>query len=477
MQYTVTETDEDGFTVEKTGDTGTIDEKGCEADFINTRIRNNVSVAVKKAWDDDNNRDGKRPLKVTVDLLADDTVIRTTDLTQENHWMAVEKDLPETDADGKKITYTWAERDPGSGYTLSGSVKNGTVTVLTNSRDPETTEIRIEQKWVDSDDAAGLRPDKVHAQLYADGEACGDPVVLDEGNGWKHTWTEPANNGRTETVYTVEVLDVPPPYESEMSGNAKDGFVNTSTLECGSLVIRKTFDIEETGSPEEPETELRDITVRKVWEDNDDQDGIRPESVTVHLYAGGEMIRTARLNETTGWKYTFKDLPKTAHGSKIRYSVKEDPVPGYTCEVNGTTIRNIHRPDEVTVTVRKVWDDDKNAAGIRPASISVRLSNGMTVILSDSNNWQASVSGLPKRADGEEIRYSWTEQETAGYLQKSMTVQGNVTIFTNAPTSLPDIPEGVKKPSLPGEKFDYHEDYPTPLGVETIINHVGDCFD
>ena len=127
---------------------------------------------------------------------------------------------------------------------------------------------------------------------------------------------------------------------------------------------------------EKPEPELRNITVQKIWVDNDNRDGNRPESVTVRLLAGGEEIRTAVLRAENGWKYTFTDLPKTAHGNWISYFIKEDPVKDYVTQVSGFTVRNIYRPETTTDSVRKVWDDNNNIGNIRPAAINVQLYTG-----------------------------------------------------------------------------------------------------
>lgn len=342
----------------------------------------------------------------------------------------------------------------------------------------EETEIRFEQKWIDNDDANGTRPEQIRVQLYADGEACGDEVIVTAKDGWKHTWTDlKKNSGGREIVYTLGVLDVPGVYRSEKTGNAANGFVNTSTVERGSLVIRKTFDIGIPEKEEETEPELRDITVRKVWEDNDNRDGNRPGSVTVHLLAGGEKIRTATLKAENGWKYTFADLPKTAHGKRIAYSVTEDPVTDYTCRVDGFTIRNIYRLETTAVTVRKAWDDDNNRAGIRPESIRMTLSSGQAVILNKANGWQATVTGLPKRLNGREALYTWTEQNILGYRLQNVSTTGTVTTFTNEVFRTPEIPENLKPKKMPSGEWQVFEVYATALGVETLINHVGDCFD
>ena len=450
-----------------------------ELEFTNRYVRN-ISVAVKKVWEDDNNRDGLRPLKVTVDLLSNGTVIRTIDLTEKDSWMAVVKDLPEVDDDDNEIAYTWTEHDPGNGYRLKGTEKNGNVTVLTNEYDVKTTEVTVRKVWEDNGNAAGKRKD-IRVQLYANGEAYKEEVTLSEANGWKYTWTGLEKNciyaGASQPItYTVEETEIPEGYQAKVTGDASTEFVITNTLETGSLIIEKKFDIEEPEVPEEPETELTDITVQKVWADNNNQDGIRPASITVHLYAGGEKIDTAQLTAAGGWTHTFKDLPVTVRDKQIKYSVKEDPVPGYITVVRGFTIRNIHEPETVNIAVQKLWNDCDDLLGIRPANIRVMLSNGTTVILSEENHWMAAVTGLPKRENGEEITYTWTEQEVTGYKLTSVTVTGSMTTFTNTPIKPPEVPEEIKEPKVP-EEFAYFEEYKTALGVETIINHVGDCFD
>jgi hypothetical protein len=117
--------------------------------------------------------------------------------------------------------------------------------------------------------------------------------------------------------------------------------------------------------------------------------------------------------------------------------------------------------DYTDIPVIKVWEDNNNKNKLRPKSIWARLSNGMTVVLSDENNWTATIENLPKYKDGEEITYTWTEQEVLGYKQKSVVVDGTTTTFTNA------IPGRPGKP--PEEVPEY-----TSVG---IVNNTGDCFD
>ena len=92
-------------------------------------------------------------------------------------------------------------------------------------------------------------------------------------------------------------------------------------------------------------------------------------------------------------------------------------------------------PEETEATVIKVWDDDNNRDGKRPASLDVALSNGQTVILNDDNAWSAKVTGLYKYEAGELIEYTWTEGSLPeGYTLTDTSVAGTLTTFTNTYT-------------------------------------------
>ena len=59
------------------------------------------------------------------------------------------------------------------------------------------------------------------------------------------------------------------------------------------------------------------------------------------------------------------------------------------------------------------------------------LSNGQTVTL-QPDDWSATVSNLPKYANGQVISYSWTEDTVPeGYTLTGTVVEGDLTTFTN----------------------------------------------
>ena len=235
----------------------------------------------------------------------------------------------------------------------------------------------------------------------------------------------------------------------------------------------------------EPEAEFVDIPVSKTWNDNNNADGNRPASITVHLYADGVEADSHALTAAEGWAYTFMEKPRYQEDNKteIEYTVKEDDVPMYSQEIIGYHIVNHYQPEVTSMSVSKVWKDSDNAQGIRPSTIAMLLYDGIrsnpvtVVVLSDENGWSATVDNLPVTVNGRKAEYGWKEQEVLGYTLENVEQRGSHMTFTNAVWSRPDKPSQGKKPKTAGQAMYIFEDYDTPLGVEIVINHVGDCFD
>jgi hypothetical protein len=441
-----------------------------------------LSATVRKIWKDDGNRDGLRPAAITVNLLANGVKKTSVTLNEANNWTAMVTKLPAVDDECKDITYTWEEPVPGTGYTLTDNTTVGTLTTLTNTHENETIPVSVRKIWEDDDNKANKRPAKILVQLYADGKAEGKPVELNAENGWTYNWQNLTKNVRENSltraiVYTVAETEIPEGYRSTVHGNATRGFVITNTYDTGKLAIEKKFDIE-PWNPEVPDDSPIDIPVTKTWNDDNNRDGNRPVSVTVRLLADGTEVASAQLSEENEWKYTFTGLPRlTEAKERINYTITEDPVDWYTAEIKGFNIRNNYEPEVTSVSVKKVWDDNNNDAAQRPSSIAMTLSNGMTVVLSPLNDWTATIDNLPTRVNGEPVTYTWTEQQVIGYTLTGVVTEGNLTTFTNRYWERPQNPQNANTPRLPGKPVYVFDEYETPLGVEIVINHVGDCFD
>lgn len=120
-----------------------------------------------------------------------------------------------------------------------------------------------------------------------------------------------------------------------------------------------------TNSKPAPKENTVDIEVEKIWKDNDNSAKLRPSEITVHLYQStskddeGDMIATAKLDESGEWKTTFKEMDKYPTNSTTQYiyTVKEDPVSGYKSEIKGADI-NTDKKYIITNTLSTVATGD-----------------------------------------------------------------------------------------------------------------------
>ena len=403
ITYTVSELTVPGYTT-------TIDDN---YNITNSYTPGETSASVTKIWDDADNQDGIRPESITVALLANGTPTnKTVTLTAANNWTQTITGLPEK-ADGEYITYTWTEVNVPEGYSLTRTSKNETVTTLTNTHTPELTSITGTKTWKDADNQDGKRPESITVNLFADGTKLKSQSVSADADGnWSYSFTDlPKYANGQEITYTV-TEDAVDGYTTESDGY---NFINTH----------------------QPET--TEITGTKTWNDANNQDGKRPESITVILLANGtEKTRQAvTADEAGNWTYTFKDLPKYANGQEITYTVAEEEVTDYTTTYDGSNITNSYTPGKTSATVTKIWNDAENQDGKRPESITVSLladgkETGKTVTLSVENNWKQTISDLPEKADGKAIEYTWTEETLPeGYELTDNSKNGTVTTLTN----------------------------------------------
>ena len=393
--------------------------------ITNTHAVKTTAIGVKKVWNDGNDQDGLRPAEVTAQLLANGQVVAEAKLSAQNAWAHQWTDLP-TIADGKAIEYTVAETDVPEGYTSSvmGSAADGFT--LVNAHTTAATSVSVHKEWKDSagNPQSGVHP-AVTAQLYRTvaGQAsamAGYTATLDEAHGWAASWDDlPAKDAGRDVEYSVQEADVPAGYTSSVT-KAADGsysFTLTNTAE------KRTS-----------------VSVAKVWADGGNVDNMRPDSVTAQLYlvdAQGNQVavpgKSVELSQANNWAFTWDDLAVSdADGNEISYTVQEANVPeGYMATVSGGmvdgaysfTLTNTHELKTVDINVSKVWNDQDDVDGLRPASVTAQLcyvnADGQTVpvegaedkVLDESNGWAAGWTGLTANADGKAIKYTVREAE------------------------------------------------------------------
>ncbi|MYY39006.1 Cna B-type domain-containing protein [Ligilactobacillus salivarius] len=335
-----------------------------------------------------------------------------------------------------KDDYIIRETSAPSGYTLAKDVivsadsfdSKGATATITDKK--AVTTVSGTKTWKDNDDQDGKRPESIKVNLLANGKVVQSKTVKSSDN-WKYSFTNlPEFENGKKISYTV-TEDAVAGYTSTV-----DGYNVTNNHTPATVKVSGT----------------------KTWKDNNNQDGIRPSSITVNLLANGQQVASKTVSASDNWQYSFDNLAAYANGKKITYTVTEDAVAGYTSTVDGYNVTNNHTPATVKVSGTKTWKDNNNQDGIRPSSITVNLlANGRQVAsktVSASDNWQYSFDNLAAYANGQKITYTVTEDAVAGY---TSTVDGYNITNTHNPTTpkkpqVPNNPTTPKKPQVPNNE-------------------------
>ncbi len=311
-----------------------------------------TDVEVEKIWDDANDMDGLRPNKILVQLYKNGIAYKDViELNRDNNWKYKWEALPKYE-DDKRIDYTVREIEIPDGYVARyGEDRYGvlTITNIHNPKEPPVTppvdpptdppieppvpptepsvDIEGEKTWIDEDNRDGLRPKNIVVNLLADNVMVGYKVVSEDSNGrWKYVFKDyPKYKNGKLINYSIEEI-VPEGYIASYRG----------------------YDIVNRYN-----TELTNLTARKIWDDENNKFGIRADSIKIQLYGDGVKIGdTIKLSEENNWIYTWTDLPKYIDGELVKYVVDEINVPNdyeviYDYSVAGTVkITNKYVPVE-----------------------------------------------------------------------------------------------------------------------------------
>lgn len=410
ISYTLTESAIDGYAndIRSSENTFTV---------TNTHIPETVNVDVTKIWTDGENQDGNRPDSISVILTGSDGKRYTTTITAANNWKHTFLKLPKFFNEGTQIEYTLTE-DTISGYSDVVEKRSDYVFVLTNKYSPATVDVTIVKKWNDDNDRDGMRPESVD-------------IVLNGSDGKLYTGTLSTENG-----YTCVFQSVPKYHDGgtlinyTIAEEKIPGYTTTIARDASGYKFILT-------NAKAIDTVTK--TVSKVWDDNNNQDGLRPTAITVILTGDDGSRRVKSVTAAENWTVTFENLPKNKnHGQNIQYTVSEAFVSGYTEAItqNGDnyTITNTHTPASSEFFVTKIWKDNGNNDGMRPDEITVTAhgSDGRsyTKKLNADNQWSVMFSNLPKYADGKVIEYSLTEESVPGYTS-SITRNGKSFVLIN----------------------------------------------
>lgn len=263
-----------------------------------------------------------------------------------------------------------------------------------------TVDIPVSIVWNDSDNQDGIRPGDVTVQLLADWNATGQAITLSEETGWRGTFENLRRYDDIGDDITYTISETPVDgYGSEVSRSDESEFTITYT--------------------HTPET--TNISGTITWEDQDDQDGKRPESVTIRLHANGTKVDEQTVTQASNWSYGFENLPKYNAGREINYTITEDFVDHYTSDIYHFNITNSHTPKKIGIEGTITWEDQDDLAKGRPENVMIQLfANGtkvseQTVRADQEGIWSYGFGNLDKYNAGTEITYTIKEENVIGY--------------------------------------------------------------
>ena len=295
-----------------------------------------TSLTVQKTWNDQYDKFGIRPSAVTVDLYwwsnVDSTryYYKTAELTAANNWTVTWDNLERSDGN-VMYEYTAVEREVpnySSEMQWYGSYENGWTAYITNTLKTYTS-LTVNKLWNDQGNKYDSRPSDITVDLYwwSNKDSTRHyykTAKLSKANNWTVTWDNlEYTDGDTTYEYTaVEKGDVPN-YSGKMkwTGSYQDGWTAdiTNTL--------KTY---------------TSLSVKKLWDDQENQFELQPSSIKVNLYwwsnkdSTRHYYKTATLSAENNWFVTWDNLEYVDGDTTYGYDVEEEEVSEYTGKMQWT---------------------------------------------------------------------------------------------------------------------------------------------
>ena len=345
--YTVQERDVAGYT-------GAISWNADHTVATLTNTLNTTKVEGTKVW---NVPEGvTAPSTITVQVLQNGEAygdpVEVT-VKDDNMWSVT--GLPATDADGNAYTYSAKEVAVPAGYEATGE---GTDFVNTYVGASLTLAKTISGELSDA--------------TLSDAQKAAITFSVTGPNGY---YKQVSYAEFSDGVYTLSTL-LPGTYTvvESVDGAQFANYRVTTTGDDQSVVLAdgQTARVEITNEYHE----LTSVSGQKIWDDDSNGAGLRPESVTVELQklVGSEWTAVdSKIATAPGWAYTFDNLDKYDGTTEIQYRVVETSDSGvYNVTYDGFNVINAYHAT-TNLSGVKVWEDGSLANESRPDSVTVRL--------------------------------------------------------------------------------------------------------
>ena len=291
-----------------------------------------INITANKVWNDNSNEMRKRPTSVILQIKNGDVVVQSKQVTSTTNWSCEFTELAKYDELGNEINYIIDEQEVNEGDLkfYEKQIDNNTYTITNTFRIPdETTSVQVTKIWEDNENIAQKRPQTIEILIKNGQEIVKTQPISGESNVWNaqidglRKYDDRAN----EIRYTID----------ETSINFYQKQVNGYT-------ITNTFNV--------PEDKVN-MQVTKIWEDSSNENGVRPESITLIIKEGvNEIKREEVAVEQDEQVYLVEGLDKyDEYGNEKEYTVDEEDVEGYDKKVEGNIITNSIKKYKITTEV------------------------------------------------------------------------------------------------------------------------------
>ena len=386
-----------------------------------------ISVKADKHWADNSNQAKKRPTSIILRLKNGAEIVEDKTLTGTgDDWTYTFTNVPKYNQLGNEVNYSLEELETNTGdlkfynKDVAGTYKAGFTVTNTFNVPDEKVNVTVTKNWDDNSNANAKRPTSIKYVLNG-GTTPVEQVVT--GNrttdeNWSYTFTNlPKYNELGNVInYVVE--------EQEASTNDFKFYTNKviGDKDAGFTITNK-FVV--------PEDKIQ-IQVTKRWEDNNNVNNRRPESIKFVIKQNNSEIKSKVLigNRTTdeNWSYTFDNLAKyDENGQEIDYVLEEqevnaDDMKFYTGTTSGNRKSGFVVTNKFTVPNETIkprvtieWEDNSNNKNKRPNDVKVVVKDNKGRIVKEGNvtgnptdnSWTKEFEDVPKYdGNGKEIPYT-----------------------------------------------------------------------
>ena len=281
----------------------------------------------------------------------------------------------------------------------------------TETPEPKTVDVTVHTVWDDDGYNNEYRPDKSIATVYDDKEFPVRVLEMTEVNNWKDVAED-----LPDATYTVKPVEIES-YNDTVTSKTDDAGNMDVTVTRTCTAPKPTEPPEPTPAPTEtpaptPEP-VKDITitVEHVWDDDNNDYEMRPDSVEVKVFDGESVTPAVATSEnwtsiTTGKSdktYTVSNVDSVENYKSEVAEHSEDADGNQKFVIAHALDRSKIARHDISVQLSNVWVDENNLYEMRPETLNTKLMRNSKWIAqaeaTAEEGWKVQFKNVPVSGD------------------------------------------------------------------------------